>query len=131
MKATQYNGKPCRRCGGTLRRKTNGGCVPCHNAAVSARQRTPAVKQRHQELHLQRTFGLSLTDYDVLVTAQGGGCAICFGPPDYFGRFHVDHDHATGEIRGLLCQRCNRGLGHFRDNPDLLIEAAEYITCRN
>lgn len=54
--------------------------------------------------------------------AQGGRCAICGDPAQ-----HLDHDHATGATRQLLCQRCNQGLGLFRDEPGLLYAAALHV----
>jgi hypothetical protein len=56
-----------------------------------------------------KQLGVSDADYEALLAAQGGGCAICDHPPRT-RRLHVDHDHKTGEIRGLLCHRCNRAL---------------------
>lgn len=57
---------------------------------------------------------------------QNGKCAICM--KKMAGRdIHRDHDHITGEWRGLLCNKCNRGLGYFQDNPDMLLAAAFYL----
>lgn len=65
-------------------------------------------------------------DFDALLVEQGGACAICKG--DNNGKsFHIDHDHVTNLYRGLLCNGCNAGLGHFKDNRDLLFEAAYYL----
>ena len=72
--------------------------------------------------HLKRTFGLSPEDLASLIAAQGGTCAICDGPPQ-----HIDHDHATGNVRGVLCGPCNMGLGQFADDPQRLIQAATYL----
>ncbi len=71
---------------------------------------------------------------ETLHEVQEGLCAICKNPETSLGstkikakRLAVDHDHITGKIRGLLCQRCNCGLGSFKDNPDLLKGAIEYL----
>lgn len=72
-------------------------------------------------------FGLSEEDLLHLLERQAGVCAICGGAPNGTGRFHVDHDHNTDRIRGLLCSNCNRGIGHLQDDPDLLVAAAEYL----
>jgi len=59
-----------------------------------------------------------------LLAEQGGLCAICREAP----AAHVDHDHATGRVRGLLCFNCNGALGQFRDRPDLMLRAYAYLT---
>jgi hypothetical protein len=66
--------------------------------------------------------------FDERLAAQNGVCAIC-GAKDAGGRgaFHADHDHATETPRGVLCHRCNIALGHFRDNPEILQAAIEYL----
>ena len=61
--------------------------------------------------------------YKKMLEEQGNKCLAC----DEFHDLVVDHDHATGKIRGLLCKKCNTGLGHFRDNPEALERAAEYL----
>ena len=64
--------------------------------------------------------------YDMLV-AQGGVCAICRLTCQSGKRLCVDHDHATGKVRGLLCQKCNTVLGKMSDSPELLRRAAAYL----
>jgi Autographiviridae endonuclease VII len=74
-------------------------------------------------------YGLTQEEVAALLVSQGGGCAIC-GTTDPKGRhsgFHVDHDHATGVVRGILCHGCNVSLGHFRDHVDLLEAAIAYL----
>jgi hypothetical protein len=78
-------------------------------------------------------YGLTPEKWDEMLAAQGGVCAICKGPgwPDRFGRrFHVDHDHQTGRIRGLLCVSCNRALGFLLDDPERARAAAAYLEQR-
>lgn len=74
--------------------------------------------------------GIRHEDYVAVLAKQGGGCAIC-GRSDSGGakstRLHIDHCHATSEIRGLLCTACNTGLGRFFDQPALLRRAADYL----
>jgi len=70
-------------------------------------------------------YGITETTFEKLVERQGNSCAIC--GVDLSGMLHIDHDHQTGFVRGLLCDIHNRGLGHFDDNPDLLEIAAAYL----
>jgi hypothetical protein len=81
---------------------------------------------RRRDRHLRRVFGISLVEYEEMLTKQGRVCAICKGPSGS-RYYHVDHDHSTNAIRGLLCGQCNRGLGFFYDSPRLLIAARDYL----
>ena len=84
-------------------------------------------KERSKELHLLRKYGITQDDFDRMLSEQQGACGICKEKMTP-GKFtHVDHDHETGTVRSLLCHRCNVGIGHFQENPDLLIAAAEYL----
>lgn len=106
----------------------------------AAARKVKAWRQAHPEQvrllqrswSLRTKYGLTLEDYDALLKAQGGGCAICNasspGGPKTSRHFPVDHDHTTGKVRGLLCNPCNKALGVFRDDPTLLLRALAYIT---
>lgn len=77
-------------------------------------------------------YGVTQAWFEETLAAQGGVCAICRQPETRVLRgkvtdLCVDHDHATGAVRGLLCNACNAMLGCFDDDPDRLIAAAEYI----
>lgn len=72
---------------------------------------------------------MTVEEWEALLTAQGGGCAVCSGPPMGNGRYHVDHCHACGKIRGLLCHKCNVALGMVRDSSDHLRRLIEYLGC--
>lgn len=84
---------------------------------------------------LKKNYGMSLAEYDRLYEAQGGVCAICKKPEtqksstcsETVDRLSVDHCHRTGAIRGLLCSKCNFGLGHFGDSIELVFGAAYYL----
>lgn len=102
-------------------------------AAELRRKRKEEAPQREfmrkREQYLRTQFGITHAEYEMLLTAQGGVCAIC-GTTDP-GRsspyFHIDHCHATNTIRGLLCNGCNLGLGHFKDDTDRLNAAIAYL----
>jgi hypothetical protein len=88
---------------------------------------TPA--DRAADKRLQRTYGITLDQYDLMLAAQGGRCAICPRPAESMNtRLHVDHDHKTGLIRGLLCWWCNRKtLPGVKDDPERAGAAADYL----
>lgn len=83
-----------------------------------------------------RRYGMTFADYDRLLAAQGGKCAICGGADprhrknSHVKRFCVDHDHATGKVRGLLCGPCNVGIGAMADDPARIRAAADYLERR-
>jgi hypothetical protein len=81
-----------------------------------------------------RRYGITPEQYDAMLAEQGGVCAICGneetsvrGPFKTRFRLSVDHDHATGKVRGLLCQKCNRSIGLMNDDVDLLKKAIYYL----
>jgi len=95
-----------------------------YNARQRAYKRANADKDRAG--HLRRTFGLTPEEYASLLARQGGRCAICRSEPGKIN-LHVDHDHETGEVRGLLCFRCNGGAGQFKEDVELLARAIDYL----
>ncbi len=89
----------------------------------------PCAGKQQRKQRLKQKFGIDEKQYDSMLQEQGGVCAIC-GTAEYNSKNHrlaVDHDHATGAIRGLLCSMCNTSLGGFRDSPELLKRAADYL----
>ncbi len=97
---------------------------PERNKATQRAYQRDADKDR--EYHLKKQFGLTQAEYEQRLEAQGGGCAVCGHPPGKTS-LHVDHDHDTGAIRGLLCMRCNNALGLFREQPRLLENGMRYV----
>jgi hypothetical protein len=87
----------------------------------------PERKVADRAGHLKRKFGLSLEQYDEMLASQHGGCAICGDAPEANVSLHIDHDHDSGAVRGLLCFSCNGGLGQFKEEPDLIRAAAAYL----
>lgn len=96
-------------------------CKPCHHAQT--KESAERLHGSTRDLHLKRRYGLTSADVDRLVEAQGGTCALCRERPAQ----HVDHDHLTGRVRGVLCSCCNQGLGNFRDRADVLRQAIDYL----
>lgn len=103
------------------------------NKAVYAQKWRNANPEKVKNADLKKMFGITLQDYQCMAESQNHRCAICGeletgtdkqGVPR---RMPVDHCHATGKIRELLCSACNKALGGFRDRPDLLRKAAEYV----
>lgn len=85
--------------------------------------------EKARETAWKRRYGISREDYNTLFSLQNYCCAICLTKEVGRGHtyFHVDHDHNTGRVRGLLCDKCNRGLGYFNDNSSLLERASRYL----
>lgn len=126
----------CKRCGiekplTEMRLDYRYICLKCFSAIGNEwQQKHPAQSARHKRNHhLLKRFGVTLEESEKLLSDQGGLCAICQNPiSDSRGYSpHVDHDHVTGMVRGILCFNCNIGLGAFGDNPDRLRVAAGYL----
>ena len=125
----------CSKCGGSYEKLTSRSrqCQPCRSARLNEyRSRTDYHKKAYaknavheRERHLIRKYGVTLGDYERMFAKQGGLCAICKRPQDK--SFDVDHCHATGRVRGLLCTNCNRMIGHANDDVARLKAAAAYL----
>ena len=91
------------------------------------KQYNASRKSELREGHLKRKFGITLDDFEAMLEAQGGGCAICGRSAPEGTSLHVDHDHETGVVRGLLCFTCNGALGMFTEDEEHLARAADYV----
>jgi hypothetical protein len=101
------------------------------------KERAKANRKRHYEDNkqhsleysrnytLKRKYNLTEEEYSVMLEKQGGTCAICFSKCTR--ALAVDHEHATGRVRGLLCNNCNRGIGHLKDDVAILVSAIKYL----
>ena len=89
------------------------------------------AKRRRKNNYLKSIYGVGIDVYERLMEKQGGLCAICRRPPEGTNSrtksLHLDHSHATGNIRGLLCHQCNLGLGALRDDTAILDAAKAYL----
>ena len=106
-------------------------CTPCkvernRRYRTENPERVLGIERRSK---LKAAYGLSVEAYDEMLSAQGGGCAVCKStkPGGRTKHFPVDHCHTTGVIRGLLCTKCNRGLGLFNDDTDRMERAVKYL----
>lgn len=97
------------------------------NAYHQSRRAKPGVKRADRSAYLKRKYGITIEQYDELLASQGGGCAICGREPRPDISLHLDHDHASGHLRGILCFRCNNALGDFDDDMSLLRAAVRYL----
>ncbi len=121
------------------RPRRHSHCRACQNARLREyRRKHPEREAARSRRYRQRNpdkvrarniakRGATLEDYDVILARQGGVCAICKTPPPEGKHLSVDHCHATGVVRGLLCGKCNSGLGMFADDPGRLIAAVTYL----
>jgi hypothetical protein len=113
--------RACIKCGGPVAHRT--GRAVCADCRIDDRTRP-----YKRALHLKRTFGITIDDFDRMLAEQGGRCAICRAEsPGSRGDWPVDHDRVTGQVRGLLCNSCNLGIGYLQHDPEIIMAAARYI----
>ena len=114
-------------------------CKPCFNARRFKQRNTVEAKLATKNSRLKSTFGITLEEFEELKHKQKHKCLICERHEDDFHSkttagviksFVVDHNHDTGEVRGLLCSECNVGLGFLQDSPKILQNAINYLTKR-
>ena len=101
----------------SMRRTVHPICKRCFNLKSRGRQ-------------YRTKYGVSVADFDRMMADQDDVCAICKSKCLTGNRLCIDHDHITGEVRGLLCRKCNSAIGHFNDDLALLTEAVRYLTER-
>ncbi|MGX1632740.1 endonuclease VII domain-containing protein [Streptomyces albidoflavus] len=97
-------------------------CRTCTNRANYLRR---GGKEYIYAVFLDKRYGLTMEAYQALVADHAGRCAICNDAPEQ--RLHIDHDHKSGVVRGLLCRGCNHALGNALDDPARLRAMADYL----
>lgn len=133
----------CSKCGGKRDGAHRSYCSACWTEKVQNKYSQPcircgAAKDESDRVSadycylcwhdrtLQRQYGITRQQYEDMLAAQNNRCAIC--KTEANGRaWHVDHCHETGKVRGVLCDNCNRGLGHFKDSHAAILRAVEYL----
>ena len=126
--------KQCSNCKAVKSREDFGNCRSSSDGKQSQcrvcqhGRRRHVTPEQHRANNLRKLYGITLADYTRMLDDQDRGCAICGSvtPGRKEKHFHVDHDHVTGRVRGLLCERCNVGIGYF-GSPDHLDKAADYL----
>lgn len=117
--------------GGKRTGNRSSTCVPCRvkynkQRRVDNPEHVGTIERRSK---FKKQYGITLQDYEDMLDGQNGGCAVCGTkkPSDRTRYFAVDHCHTTGQVRGLLCTKCNRGLGLFNDDTDRMFRAINYL----
>lgn len=148
----EKNKAECRRCGcddvNLFKSNTTGWgrplCKPCHNgdertrrkkndnarkAYARLRQERPELWKQYGHRRQLQKYGLTPESYGTLLRVQDGKCKICRkeSTENVAGRLAIDHCHTTGEVRGLLCNKCNSGIGMLNDDPKLVEAALKYL----
>lgn len=112
-------------------------CNKCFNEYVRGKYNY----ERERDKQLRQNYGITLDEYNKLLDSQNGVCAVCGNPESRRpGRkkltenvtpmLHVDHDHKTGKIRGLLCSECNNSLGMLHEDPERIKALLKYVECQ-
>lgn len=103
-------------------------CKECSIKRLHAFSKSYTKEERRDisyKHRLKNEYGLTVEQYEAMARKQKGVCKICEKPAS--DRLHVDHNHLTNEVRGLLCGNCNRGLGLFKENPEIINSAISYL----
>jgi hypothetical protein len=123
----------CKKCGkdfiAYMIKIRQGGGIFCSTLCYAEYRKDHKLDERQQNVFYQKKnkYGLTKEQYLELFVKQDNKCSICKEEFREELKAMVDHDHLTNKIRGLLCSKCNSGLGMFRDNKDILLSAINYL----
>lgn len=119
-------------------------CIECCTVQDRIYLSREDIRQRNRARRFKSQFGITIDDYDRMLKLQGGKCAICGKSSETDKdrwtskrgerkrrRFSVDHCHKTNNVRGILCARCNIGIGNLGDDPEIIRKAAIYLETHN
>ena len=123
--------KLCAKCGEVRDGTHNMYCRDCFReySRQWVKDNPEKVQAKMWRHDLKRTYGITPEQWVEMLEQQNGTCAICDGLPGTGRKFHVDHCHATGKVRSLLCGRCNVALGMAGEDPGRLRKMADYLEC--
>lgn len=111
--------------------KETKNCQSCRNHHLKSTMKRNGGKfygDARRNSNFKALYGITVEDYNRLLNTQGGKCLICQEvPKEGEKKLSIDHCHDTNKIRGLLCNRCNQGLGYFKHDTTLLEEAIKYL----
>ena len=130
--------KTCKKCGSEHDRHRCPSCKIKYDREWRARNLDKKIKSQREYRErnpkcdrpatLKRKYGITVSQWDELFLRQGLKCAICGSTcSTKCDKWHTDHCHTTGKVRGILCHNCNRGLGYLKDDPDLLSRGIDYL----
>lgn len=112
----------------TNKKYLHSRCKDCDHARVREYhyKNKETLKKKMLASHRRRKYGLNEKEYNNMLLSQNNICAICNKPSNK--TLHIDHNHTTGAIRGLLCSNCNTGIGMFKEDTAVLTKAIEYLS---
>ena len=110
-------------------KNSKDGCLARCKKCISDQRKVNYSPDKALNAVLKSRYGISKEQYESKLEAQNHQCAICrtTDPGKYHGRFCVDHNPLTNEVRGLICHNCNSALGNFKDNALVLLNAVNYL----
>jgi nitrate/TMAO reductase-like tetraheme cytochrome c subunit len=145
-----FTGEPCKHGHISERRVSSGECIECNlisarkhkateqwavrrAARINSKKETGEWQLYCRDKHLRLKYGLSQAAVEAMARQQSNRCAVCEEAitPEYTGSTdttaHVDHNHRTGKVRGLLCHHCNKAIGHFKESTKIMQNAISYL----